>query len=240
MTDYTADAYAWWQANSTAVQDQLRARLQEPLVDAFPDNDPLQPESAPDALTRLWQSSLPSSEGVVTASLVNEPMQEFRIDIDIPHQVFSKQDGSAPSSAAQELKARIKPLRNAVNKYLLQRLEVGAPQDVRKQDVLAEIKKQLNGRQPKGMARLVISKGALTDEEQKELAVDALKVHDQVIADSDNSAVLVLGRANAPRLCWVNVPPAVVAPTGNGLSGYLRVRLAADLAGAEAFGFTWH
>jgi hypothetical protein len=72
------------------------------------------------------------------------------------------------------------------------------------------------------------------------LAVDALKVCDRVIAGSVNSAVLALGRADAPRLCWVNMAPAVVAATGEGLSGYLRVRLAADLAGAKAFGFTWH
>jgi hypothetical protein len=238
MTDHTADAAAWWQENSTAVQDQLQERLQEPLVDAFPDNDPLQPDSALNALTRHWRSSQPSPAGVVKASLKNEPMREFRIDIDIPYGVFSRQDGSGPSSAVQKVEARIKPLRNAVYTYLLKRLNV-ALHDAGKQDVLAEIKKQLSDRQPKGVARLVISKGAFTDDEQKQLAVDVLKVHDRVLAGSVNSAVLVLGRANAPRLCRVNVPPAVVAPTGNGLSGYLRVRLAADLAGGKAFGFTW-
>jgi hypothetical protein len=239
MTDYTADADTWWRANSTAVQDQLQVSLQEPLVDAFPDNDPLQPESAPDALTRIWQISPPSPEDVVMALLLNEPIHEFRIDIDISHEVFSKQDGSSPSSAVHELEARIKPLRNAVHMYLRHCLEIAPDHTKAKQEVLEEIKKQLNDRQPKGMTRLVISKGAFTDDEQKQLAVDALKVQDQVIADSVNSAVLVLGHANAPRLCRVNVTPAVVAPTGSGLRGYLRVRLAADLAGAKAFGFTW-
>lgn len=246
MLDSMAEADAWWRTHSSSVQTLLAERLRDPLFDVFTPAASVAPSKQPLGIERGWTFGGPGSSRT-RGKLEIAPLREFRQPACIPMSVMRRPDAESPASAVSTLGPCVQRLLRDVRTYLLVQLGI-PPRQVLVTSGGVELLRLMAEARPADMpfAFVATSSDSFAAEARscvKEAGAlegaEVIPVRDELVRGADHSALLVVRGSDAPRLVAIDVEPAVMVAWEEGVRGYIRLRLVADLRDEAIHAYRW-
>jgi hypothetical protein len=228
-------ANGWWAANADRVQQAVRTALEDRFLELFSEPRPVgNGESA--VLIGGWLPDPNERGGTSSWHLEVEPLREFRAAFTVDGSSLPTDDAAIEQASLDALRQQILDVRQAVRGYVVGRLACSNLRTGSRDGALRAIAEQV-ARAPGCKPCIAANDPTLRKTLADDPRTESVKfVH---VSDLRRTAVLVLGRGDRPEIVVPQLSPVVAVGTADGLSGWVRARLAVQAGGSRSVSLRW-